>query len=68
VLTGAIAPWFGRADSIVGRDPVAGTGIAMVLVPLVLVASTALFRLGASLTTVRFAAPASRRGVGLRGS
>ena len=68
VLTGAIAPWLGRADSIVGRDPVAGAGVALALVPLVLVVSTALFRLGASLTTVRFAAPASRRGPGLRGS
>jgi hypothetical protein len=68
VLTGTIAPWLGRADSIAGRDPAAGVGVALALVPLMLVVSTALFRLGVSLTTVRFAAPASRRGRGLRGS
>jgi hypothetical protein len=68
VLTGMIAPWLGRVGSILGGDPVAGTGVALAIVPLVLVVSTALFRFGASLTTVHFAAPDSRRGRASRDS
>jgi hypothetical protein len=49
LVTGALAPWLAR----VGTDPVAGTGLALALVPLVLLLSRVLFRLGASWTTVR---------------
>ena len=55
VVTGAIVPWLVRIDALAGADPVAGTGMALALLALVLLASTALFHLGAALAGARFA-------------
>jgi hypothetical protein len=56
VVTGALAPWLVR----VGSDPVAATGVALAVATLVLLLSSALFRLGASFATVHFAPPLPR--------
>lgn len=59
-LSGALAPWLGRASALAGSDPLAGTGVALGVLPLVALASIGFYRFGASLATVRFASPLAR--------
>lgn len=66
IITGALAPWLGRADAIVGTDPLAGAAFALALLPLVVLASLGLYRLGATLTTAHFAVPQAVRAGGRR--
>ncbi|MEO6461827.1 MAG: hypothetical protein ABIP29_02015, partial [Candidatus Eisenbacteria bacterium] len=66
LLTGTLAPSLGRADALVGSDPLAGAAVSLALLPLVALVSMGLYRLGASMTTARFAPPQAARTGGRR--
>ena len=57
----ALTVFTGALGAIAGSDPLAAAAVALALLPLVVVASLGFYRLGAALTTARFAPPHAGR-------